>query len=98
MSKREPKARSPGGGPLRSGGNTAEDMLNDFEWKLAGLVQIAEATQELYREVSHRVRWKLGMTEKTANHVWSLWYDFDEMRERIVRLEDDAWREGGGDQ
>ncbi len=108
MSKREPEARSPakavGGGRkadperLRSGGNTAEDMLNEFEWRFAGLLQIAEATQELYRHVDHPQRWKLGMSEKTADFVFSLWYDFVEMNERITRLEDRDWRpEEGSD-
>ena len=102
MSKREPEASSPAKaaeearirmrGQPRIGGNTAEDMLNDFEWRFAGLLQIAEATQELYRHVDHPQRWKLGMSEKTADHVFSLWYDFVEMNERITRLEDRAWR------
>ena len=99
MSKRDPEASSPAKGvdeartgQLRSGGNTAEDMLNDFEWRFAGLLQIAEATQELYRQVDHPQRWKLGMTEKTADYVFSLWYDFVELNQRITRLEDRAWR------
>ena len=102
MSEREPEAsslakavegiRMVAVGSLRSGGNTAEDLLNDFEWKLAGLVQIAQTTQDLWREVDPRMRWKLGMSERTAEHVWSLFYDFDDMRERITLLEDRAWK------
>ena len=94
---REVRSEAAWAGRLRSGGNTAEDMLNDFEWKLAGLLQIAEATQELYCHVDHQQRWKLGMTEKTANHVFSLWYSFDEMRERIMQMENRAWQEEADD-
>jgi len=104
LKTREPEASAPteavkearvataGAERLRRAGKSAEDMLNEFEWRFAGLLQIAEATQELYRHVDHQQRWKLGMTEKTADHVFSLWYDFVELNERITRLEDAAWR------
>ncbi len=71
---------------------TAEDLLNEFEWKLAALRQIATATEELWQDTSHGQRWKLGMTPDTARYVFDLYEEFDDMRERITQLEDRAWQ------
>lgn len=73
-------------------GKTAEDMLNVFSWKLAPLIQIAATADELWQDTNPHHRWRLGMTPDAAHYVFDLREEYDEMRERIIRLEDRDWR------
>ncbi len=84
------KATLPGGEP-----KSIADLLNEYEWKFAGLNQIAQTAINLdVHLVDHPgLRSFLGMDERTARFVDSLVDEYDEMKELIFQRLDDHDRE-----
>ena len=84
------KATLPGGMP-----RSVEDLLNDFEARFAGLHSIARTTLNFSGQLNDEPGLKsfLGMGEKTAMYVDSLFDEYDEMRELIFQRLDRNDRE-----
>ena len=80
------KATLPSGTP-----RSVEDLLNDFEARFTGLQSIARTTINLdvHLQGHPGLRHFLGMDERTARYVDSLFDEYDEMRELIFQRLDE---------